>query len=200
MDDDAPNPWDRRDTETAKAYNAFVVYRALGSGRSLAQAALELYGGSGKDGAKAGRPKNLSTVEKWSSRHDWPARAAAWDAYQDKIAQAAFTAENARRAREMAAQAQEGADAAFLVFMELAATMKPHEAALAWRRFHDAERNARGMTTAVTETRHADADGNTLPTLTPEDEALRFARIADILRTIPPPPSAEDEGGPDADG
>jgi hypothetical protein len=56
-------PWDRRDREPSKAYEAFREYRDLGPLRQLSQVTLG----------------HERTVDTWSARWDWRARAVAWD-------------------------------------------------------------------------------------------------------------------------
>lgn len=60
------SPWDIQPGETAKAYEAFAVYRDAGASRSLADT-----------GRKLG--KNLTTLGEWSSKNGWVERARAWD-------------------------------------------------------------------------------------------------------------------------
>lgn len=57
------NPWDRRDGETARAYQAFRQYRDLGPLRTVDQM----------------HQVARTSAERWSARWDWPARAVAWD-------------------------------------------------------------------------------------------------------------------------
>lgn len=59
-------PWNMRPDETAKAYQAFEVYRDMGAGRSTA-----------KVGQVLGKSKDL--MDRWSGRFDWVARAHAAD-------------------------------------------------------------------------------------------------------------------------
>lgn len=72
----APDPWERQPEETTKAFEAFCVYRDLGTERSIAKAGKQL-------------GKNRVTLEGWSSKYDWVKRVAAWDAEQDRIARKA---------------------------------------------------------------------------------------------------------------
>lgn len=66
-----PFRWDRQWGESLEAYSAFLVYRDLEGRRSLARVAGYLRGH-----ARA-RPWGRLTL--WSRRHDWVARARAWD-------------------------------------------------------------------------------------------------------------------------
>ena len=68
-------PWDKRPDETQRGYEVFCIYRDLGPERSLQKAHDEEYG----EGAG-----NLRYVEGWSSEHDWPERAAAYDRYLEE--------------------------------------------------------------------------------------------------------------------
>jgi len=66
-------PWDRRPDESAKAHHALSVYLDLGVQRSTAKVARAL-------------SKTKTLIDRWSGRHEWVARAAAWDAAQDEAA------------------------------------------------------------------------------------------------------------------
>ena len=70
----AANPqqirWFRQKGESRKAYEAFAVYRDLGIGRSLPKVATHL-------------GKSLELMKRWSARHEWVDRAAAFDANED---------------------------------------------------------------------------------------------------------------------
>ena len=61
-----PNPWERQPKESAKAYAAFEMYRALGPARSIAEVAKECN-------------KNQSLLNRWSGKWKWVARARAYD-------------------------------------------------------------------------------------------------------------------------
>ena len=58
--------WDRQPKETAKAYEAFCVYRDLGVGRQYAKTAREL-------------EKNESLIRRWAMAWNWKERAEVWD-------------------------------------------------------------------------------------------------------------------------
>jgi hypothetical protein len=74
--------WDRQPGESAKAYQAFCLYRDLGPGRSLDQASRAYHQrqrGQG-DGAHAGHKSRASgTIRAWAERWHWSARASASD-------------------------------------------------------------------------------------------------------------------------
>lgn len=73
MGDDGTEPWRRREGETAKAHAAFLLYVELGYGqRSLS-----------KVGEKSGKSRGYERVlQRWSSKHEWVARADAYDAHE----------------------------------------------------------------------------------------------------------------------
>lgn len=64
--------WGQRPDEGDKAFAAFKAYRNAGIRRSLRRAACDV-----------GKGKRL--MEKWSSRHGWQARVAAWDLEQQDL-------------------------------------------------------------------------------------------------------------------
>lgn len=68
-----PDPWERQEGESTKAYEAFCIYRDLGIQRSIAKVVSTL-----------GKSKAL--LEGWSSKHGWVERAAQWDSEQDRVA------------------------------------------------------------------------------------------------------------------
>ena len=68
-----PDPWERQEGESTKAYEAFCIYRDLGINRSIAKVVKTL-----------GKSKAL--LEGWSSKYDWVERAAQWDSEQDRVA------------------------------------------------------------------------------------------------------------------
>lgn len=69
-------PWERQPGESAKAYEAFSLYRDMGVDRSLS-----------KVGKALGKSKTM--MDKWSSPNafNWVERAKAWDIEQDRILQ-----------------------------------------------------------------------------------------------------------------
>lgn len=75
-----PEPWERQKSESAKAYEAFSLYRDMGASRSIAKVAEKLQ-------------KSNQLLGRWSRNNKWVDRVAAWDAEQDRIARQAQTAE-----------------------------------------------------------------------------------------------------------
>lgn len=67
----AEDVWDKRRSESAKAFAAFAIYRDQLAGRSLSKVAAVV----GKD---------LRWMKSWSALHDWVARAHAYDAHLDR--------------------------------------------------------------------------------------------------------------------
>jgi DNA anti-recombination protein RmuC len=91
----AQQAWDRRANETGPAWEAFRTYLDQGSGRSHAEVVRRL-------------GKSTALIERWSSRHDWVDRVAAYEAHEVRLKdEAAFSVITQReRARKMAEQAQ----------------------------------------------------------------------------------------------
>ena len=58
--------WEKKPKESNKAYEAFVVYRDLGSGRTFTAVAEELH-------------KSVSLIRRWKDKWNWQERAEAWD-------------------------------------------------------------------------------------------------------------------------
>lgn len=69
-------PFDRLENESDPAWQAFVAYRDLGPERNIRKVAQSL-------------SKSVALMGEWSSRHQWVARAAAWDAEVDRHRRAA---------------------------------------------------------------------------------------------------------------
>ena len=69
------NPWDRQEGESEKAYEAFVIYRDMGSERSQTAVSKEL-------------SKSRHLIGRWSSRWNWQDRVFAYDNELQKEAKA----------------------------------------------------------------------------------------------------------------
>lgn len=69
-------PWDRLPGESAKAYEAFCVYRDLGVDRSIRDAAQKL-------------SKSVMVIARWSGQWDWVNRVREWDIHIEEEARKA---------------------------------------------------------------------------------------------------------------
>ena len=69
-------PWELMEGETAKPFEAFCIYRDMGTQRSVRKVAEKL-------------SKSDTLIARWSTTYDWVKRATAWDAEQDRIARQA---------------------------------------------------------------------------------------------------------------
>lgn len=120
-------PWERQSGETARAYAAFLRFRDLGPGRSLA-AAYRAATGRQQAGEPSGQWRG------WHAAHAWRARAEAWDAHLARQAQAEQEAEHARvlaeylaRQRILAARQHDAALELLNAAGERLAAMDPQE-------------------------------------------------------------------------
>lgn len=68
-------PWEQQPGESAKAFEAFAIYRDMGVERSVRKVTQRLN-------------KSLTLIGKWSSRYNWPERALAYDRDLDRQAHA----------------------------------------------------------------------------------------------------------------
>lgn len=94
-----PKPWERQEGENPKPYEAFCIYRDMKTDdqeRSLREVANRL-------------KKSLTLIGRWSSKHSWVERVAAWDDEQERIEREIAQKEQAKAIREMRKrQAQAG--------------------------------------------------------------------------------------------
>ncbi|MBQ9168882.1 MAG: hypothetical protein IJX67_10830 [Oscillospiraceae bacterium] len=84
----APDPWERRQDESTKAYEAFCIYRDMGRERSLSKVSAKLQ-------------KSETLMGRWSRTFDWVKRAASWDDEQDRIAREIARKEQAEAIKNM---------------------------------------------------------------------------------------------------
>ena len=77
---DTPHSWDRLETETLKAYTAFLAYVALGARRSVREAARQHHSAALAAGEIRGQQSTtVSMWLAWSAKHQWVSRANARD-------------------------------------------------------------------------------------------------------------------------
>ena len=82
-DPETPRPWDRRSTETTKAYAAFL---ALGARRSVREAARQHHVKTTSAGdIKGVEDTTVRTWITWSAKHKWVSRVA-WPATNGSLA------------------------------------------------------------------------------------------------------------------
>lgn len=139
-------PWERQDGETAKQFEAFVIYRDMEE-RSLRQVAKILN-------------KSVTLIGRWSGNNNWVERVAAWDNEKDRIARQ----EQIKEIRKMRERHAKGSVAMFAKALEGLKNLKPEEltAQDIVRMFSEsvkAERISRGDTSEVIEER----DGGNAP-------------------------------------
>jgi hypothetical protein len=81
--------WERQENESARAFEAFAVYRDLGAQRSIAKVA-EILG------------KSRALLERWSTKHDWVARCQALEARDEMLRREAIEAHLQAKAKDYA--------------------------------------------------------------------------------------------------
>lgn len=83
-----PKPWERQPDENPKPFEAFCYYRDMGTGRSIRAVAAKL-------------DKSETLIGRWSSKHNWVERVAAWDDEQERIEREIAQKEQAQEIRKM---------------------------------------------------------------------------------------------------
>lgn len=83
-----PEPWERREKESTKAYEAFCIYRDMGRERSLSKVAEKLQ-------------KSETLMGRWSRENKWVYRAAKWDDEKDRIEREIAQREQSKAIRDM---------------------------------------------------------------------------------------------------
>lgn len=83
-----PKPWERQPDETPKPFEAFCIYRDLGTNRSIAQVAAKL-------------SKSEQLMKRWSAANNWVERAAAWDDEQERIEREVAEKERVKQIKAM---------------------------------------------------------------------------------------------------
>lgn len=83
-----PEPWERRESESTKAYEAFCTYRDMGRERSLSKVSEKLQ-------------KSETLMGRWSRTYDWVDRAAKWDDEQERIEREIAQKEQAKAIKDM---------------------------------------------------------------------------------------------------
>src|SRR5205807_1369920 len=81
--------WEQQPGESTRAFSAFVIYRDLGTKRSLDEASRRYHHSEQQapDGHETGTvPKRGKSgrIAVWANRFNWPDRAQTWDREQDR--------------------------------------------------------------------------------------------------------------------
>lgn len=102
-------PWEMQDGETAKQFEAFVIYRDMET-RSIREVGELLQ-------------KSVTLIGRWSSKNNWVERAGAWDAEKDRIARQ----EQIKEIRKMRERHAKGSVAMFAKALEGLKNLKADE-------------------------------------------------------------------------
>jgi hypothetical protein len=130
--------WERLDTDTNKSWEAFEIYRGLGATRSLTRVSQQLH-------------KSIPMLGRWSSKHNWVPRCAAWDRHEARIINERVllgTAEMRQRMVNQALSLQARAHNRIVnMTPEEIGQLKPTEIVALMRAGSDIERRARDIGT-----------------------------------------------------
>lgn len=167
--------WEKRRREGDRAYAAFVVYRNLGTQRSLSKVAQLV-------------SKSVPLMKRWCARYHWARRAQAWDAHlcridEDTRRQVVKDACERHVLIAKAMQARLGAQLQHLQECEKGGELKPmgYSTIAQWLDISvKVERLGLGMPTA--NVAHGDKDGGPVQLQVTMNEARR--RLRDKLRPI----------------
>lgn len=117
---DTPLPWERQPEESPQAWEAFVIYRDM----------LQLEHDGRIEGRRSHRQvakrvgKHHALMSRWSERHQWKARVAAYDSDLDRDRRAALRSEAILAVRE---HAQLAAKMVMAIALPLEALFKPRQ-------------------------------------------------------------------------
>jgi len=92
-----PQPWDRLEDETPRAYAAFCVFRDLGPDRKVCEAVRIHYSGK----------RCRSIVDQWAKAYGWDERVRAYDQHQQRAREEAAAAAAAAEAAKLEAERAE---------------------------------------------------------------------------------------------
>lgn len=148
-------PWDRRENETTKAYEAFCIYRDMGRERSLAKVSEK-------------QQKSGSLIGRWSREHGWVDRAAQWDDEQERIEREIAQKEQVKAIKDMRKRHADVAHAMILKAAKALARIpedeiKPQDISRMVDVASKLERISRGDVGEVVEERHGE---NAAPAVT----------------------------------
>ncbi len=78
MKNELPKPWERQPNESFQAFEAFAVYRDMGTERSYPKTSQKL-------------SKNLTSIKQWGVKNNWISRVKAWEDEQDRLIRESLT-------------------------------------------------------------------------------------------------------------
>lgn len=113
----AIEPWERQPNEGTKPFEAFCLYRDMGSERTLLKVSRQL-------------GKSETLIQRWSFTHKWSDRCRAYDRHLDKIAHKTAIKEYSdmtKRHIRIAMKLQSSAIASLEKLVESKQTMKPRD-------------------------------------------------------------------------
>jgi len=99
-------PWERQKGESARAFEAFLVYLQMGPERSIRAVAQKC-------------TKSVSLIRRWSSDNNWVERCRAWDNYLQREAKKAAVAEIRKMNQRHISMAQQIQDAVLQALIDL---------------------------------------------------------------------------------
>ncbi len=118
--------WEQRPDESARAYQAFCMYRDLGAARSLDKAFAALWAQERQASAKTAPKSASGHWSKWSTRFAWVERAKAYDAYLDVQQQQQFENELIQKRQQVMRQEAADADLQLAKWHEIVGLTKLH--------------------------------------------------------------------------
>lgn len=136
-------PYERLESESKQVFEAFVIFRNLGTSRQLKDVSQQL-------------GKNLSLIKRWSTKYNWMERARSYDDHMDKKA----LIENERLRKQMIKDHAEVSQKLLQKVKEAAAFIKPekltpYEIAKLFEVAVKVERLSRGESTDISEISHS---------------------------------------------
>ena len=96
-------PWEMQESDTPKSWEAFVIYRDMDK-RTLEKVSKQL-------------GKSAKLIERWSSKHKWQERVAAWDEEKDRLIRIELT-------KDIGAMRKRHADLANAMLVKAAKALK----------------------------------------------------------------------------
>lgn len=151
--------WERQPDESAKAFEAFAIYRDMGIDRSIRKVAQRL-------------GKSATLIGKWSSRHNWPERVKAYDRDLDRQAHAQAVRDVRRMTQRHINIAMQLQSKALEALQQLDVTMLSPKMQLAFlSKATEIERMNRLSAAGMDETGQRDGSGDVEIIIEGEDDA-----------------------------